>query len=598
MGYNLGIDFGTSTTKVALRRAEEIPLALPIGKNSELFMPSLVAFRRTSNDRAETIAIGEDAVVVPETEKTHVVSEVKRCLAAIGTAVRLPEERYPWWNPEGGCIQLWSSRFSPYHIVLTILSEALERAIRRAREHGFGDDVDGFSIRGLPMRLGTSVTASLETRKVLAEVARRLGFPNFKVASLCEEPVLASLAYVHQQPEIVPGETILIYDLGGGTLDIAIVKVHEHSDRKIPTLTIFSADGEPFLGGVDIDEALFKHLACRIAEEALGFKGEERLQILNRMSPKEKQNLWNEAREAKERLSTDVQTSVSLPEFLGESEVMLSLSRDEVEAVVVKTGLIDNSLNCVLRTWRKARMLLRKQGEAIGTFHLKYEKSSGRIEGSVMKLEHEDLSQFVTRILLVGGATRMPIIKRTLISKWGENKIMPEKVVKPIEACSVGAAWQEKSMSAIVDRLPFSIVARWDSGESKLYEAFTPTVTYKTITSTPSINPYRSERFSLPAGCKEISIVYESPDGEAEVIQLLRDLPLGPYSLEVDLFGRFLLRDGLGTAHELPNRLQHPVQREMWEQIEAEARREEDEQRQRLHRILHRRPGEDLHEVG
>ena len=266
MGYSLGIDFGTSTTKVALRRGSEIPQPLPIGKGGEFFMPSAVAYGRTKNDMAETIAIGEDATVVPETEDTHAVNEVKRCLAAADSSTRLPQERYPWWNHEDGCIELWSSRFSPHDVVLTILNEALERAVRLARELGFGADVDRFSIRGLPTRLGASVTASLETRKVLAEVARRLGFPNFRVENLCEEPILACLSYVHLEPEIIPGETILIYDLGGGTFDTAIVKVHEDTARDIPSLTVFAADGEPFLGGVDIDEALFQHLAHRIAE--------------------------------------------------------------------------------------------------------------------------------------------------------------------------------------------------------------------------------------------------------------------------------------------------------------------------------------------
>lgn len=175
---------------------------------------------------------------------------------------------------------------------------------------------------------------------------------------------------------------------------------------------------------------------------------------------------------------------------------------------------------------------------------------------------------------------------------------MPEEVVKPIEACSIGAAWQQESVSTIVDRLPFSITMRWESGESNLYRAFTPTVAYKTLKATPLINPFKSGLLSLPSGCKEISVVHETPDGETEVVQVLRNLPPGSYVLEIDLFGRCIIRDGLGTPHEVPNPSQHPTQKALWALVEEERQREEEEDKKRTIRYATHLPGEDLHEVG
>src|SRR5436309_1372582 len=79
-----------------------------------------------------------------------------------------------------GCVRLWGSVISPEEVILRILSEALERAVRRIRELGLAHDVDSFSLRGLSTRMGCPVSAGLDMRRVLAEVARRIGFPAFR----------------------------------------------------------------------------------------------------------------------------------------------------------------------------------------------------------------------------------------------------------------------------------------------------------------------------------------------------------------------------------------------------------------------------------
>src|SRR6516165_10610305 len=113
MGYTLGIDFGTSTTKVALRREGEPPRTLLIGAQGQPYMPSLAAYRRTPLGGAELLAVGEDAAAVPDGEGLQVIREIKRCLAAIDRDAEVDVDLtpFPWWDREEHCLRLWGATF-------------------------------------------------------------------------------------------------------------------------------------------------------------------------------------------------------------------------------------------------------------------------------------------------------------------------------------------------------------------------------------------------------------------------------------------------------------------------------------------------------
>lgn len=64
----------------------------------------------------------------------------------------------------------------------------------------------------------------------------------------------------------------------------------------------------------------------------------------------------------------------------------------------------------------------------------------------------------------------MPLIRQELASLWGAEKLISENIVKPVEAASIGAAWQQEEIGAILDKLPFSIVLCSDAGEEELYQ--------------------------------------------------------------------------------------------------------------------------------
>lgn len=591
MRYTLGVDFGTSSTKVALRCGDEVPVPLRIGITGDSFMPSVVAYRRTPQDTAEPIAVGEDAVKVGNTDDTFVVQEVKRFLVSEELLPHLSEDRYPWWDHRDKCVHLWKSTFSPHHVALAILSEALDRAVRDARDRDVWANVDGVAIRGLPTRFGCSVIADLDTRRVLSDIARKLGFSGLRVEDIWEEPVLASVSYVHFE-EITSGQIILIYDLGGGTFDTAVVEVSIDSSTGMPSMTVFSQAGEAPCGGSDIDENLFEYLASRLAEERLGLRGESIQQIVGLMSLSEQQMLRNHARTAKEILSSKEVTTIALaPGFLGEAGLEMELKREELERIVKDIGLLGTTCNCVLRAWRQARMWFRSEEEAPCGFDTEQEPTSGRRGKSVLQLGHKDLKDKVHRVLVVGGATQMPLIRSHLSSLWGEEKlIFDTDVVRPVESTAMGAAMQREAIGRIVDRLPFSVAISVEGVEQDLYRAFEPIVRFRgTLTLSPSVDDFVSTCWSLPVGCRTAKFVVRNADGEIEDEQEMSNVPQGNCHLRIDRFGRCFIKPVVGPDIELRS-WQHPIQKILCERVAKERREQSEREKKRRDDNLNRPP--------
>lgn len=581
MGYQLGIDFGTSTTKIALRAGAAIPIPLPIGSDGAYSMPSVVAYRRTKLDKAELYSVGEDAVASTRLENVTVVSEIKRCLLASATATHPDPAVTPWWDAEARCVRLWADTWGPEDVIRSILAEALDRAVHRARELGYGKDIDGFTVRGVRARFGCPVTADLAARKVLAEVARRLGFQGVKVNDIYEEPVLASLAYVHLDVEFEPGERILVYDLGGGSFDTSVVQVDRGGRRGNAALTVFATDGEPFCGGSDIDRSFGDHLLHRVAVEYLGFDQTEGIEALRgSLSPGDfgrlTQLLRIRAREAKEILSSTDAAAITLPpEILGPG--VLSVTRRELEEATKSSHVFERTSACVLRGWRRARMLLRNAAETANGFYLDVNPTTGALSGPVLKLGHEDIMSNITRVLVVGGATKMPLIRRQLEALWGPEKLLPEIVIEPVDAAAMGGAWQQEEVGTIVDRLPFSIVMRTSLGDQVLYSAYAPTVRYYTLGLDQRVVPFRSEPLRLPDGNGPVAIELQAPDGQVVWSHAVAQPLSAGCFLEIDGYGYCSLRTRSKRILDLPNPAQHRLQRELWERSEADRKQREEE---------------------
>src|SRR5262245_59806958 len=125
----LGIDFGTSTTRVAIRSEPGLPVALHIGTLADDFIPSVAALRRSQDGAIRVIAAGDAAASLPEDADTLIIENVKRCLMYMirpRDDALLPD----WWDRQSKLISAFEATIEPEEIIRAILQEALSRAVR------------------------------------------------------------------------------------------------------------------------------------------------------------------------------------------------------------------------------------------------------------------------------------------------------------------------------------------------------------------------------------------------------------------------------------------------------------------------------------
>jgi molecular chaperone DnaK len=205
------------------------------------------------------------------------------------------------------------------------------------------------------------------------------------VMRIVNEPTAASLAYGLQKRK---QGMIAVYDLGGGTFDISILKL------KGGIFEVLATNGNTHLGGDDFDRRLMQVMLQEIAAtHQLSFEGRPELSQSARVL----------AEQAKCRLSSDVQTSVTLPLPDGKGEYRRVFTRQEFEDLV--SDLVEKTL-------KPTRQALGDAG-----------------------LSATDIDE----VVLVGGATRMPIIRRKVQALFGKS---PHCELNPDEVVALGAAVQ------------------------------------------------------------------------------------------------------------------------------------------------------------
>ena len=224
-------------------------------------------------------------------------------------------------------------------------------------------------------------------RKATQDAGRMAGL---NVLDIINEPTAAAIAYgVRQGFVAVDGnvesdETVMIYDLGGGTFDVSVMKIEGNK------YTVLGTDGNVQLGGIDFDRALVK----KISEEFEAKYGTD-----PRDDPAAQQRLLREAEEAKRGLSAREKVTVAFEHST--QGVRVVITRDEFERMTAH--LID-------RTRFTVTNLMRTVG-----------------------LSWDDIS----RLLLVGGSTRMPMVARMLESESGKTI---DRSLAADEAVAHGAA--------------------------------------------------------------------------------------------------------------------------------------------------------------
>src|SRR6266568_5451001 len=341
----LGIDFGTSNSVVAnfqYGQAEVLP-----NREGQKWTPSVVTLRRDG-----TLSFGQEAKENFDEQRS--IRSIKRIL---GTPERVP---------------LVGQNLRTEQIAVMLFS-----LLKKDAEQQLGE---GFT---------KGVVTIPANSKGLARHATKLcaGAAGMQVLTLINEPTAAAICYgINAQDE----QTILVYDFGGGTLDVTILRIHHGIFEEI------SSKGVGKLGGDDLDSALAKILAERFQQKT-GYD------ILN--SPYQQQFMLA-VEKAKIDLSTEASTVARKAELVPERHLSLEeeIDRGTFERLIMP--------------------LVVKSGTAID--------EALKLRG----LRPRDID----KILLVGGTSKIPLIKRFVAEKLGGKDPESFEKVDPMTCVAQGAA--------------------------------------------------------------------------------------------------------------------------------------------------------------
>jgi molecular chaperone DnaK (HSP70) len=358
--------------------------AVVLGDDTGTTIPSVVAF-------------AEDKELIGQAAKRHAVTDPQNTLVAtkrlLGHPFESPEvtsarERAAYEirpSPLGSVLLCAADReLTPVQVAARVLHKVREVAM-----HSLGESVEQ-AIISVPAHFNE---VQRRATKLAAEYA------GLKVLRLVNEPTAAAFAYGFKTGE---NFTLAVYDLGGGTFDATIMKAQGD------TFEVLATDGDAYLGGEDFDNVV----ADWLAEEFLAEHGKD---------PRENQTARLRLKEAAETVKIDLtevdESLVQLPYLLeGDDGAQISFERS-----VTRTKLEELTAPVLERTIDLCKRCLREA-----------------------RIQKEDLDG----VLLVGGQTRMPAVRRAVRDFFEKE---PRKDINPDEVVAMGAALYGYSLEA--DRL-------------------------------------------------------------------------------------------------------------------------------------------------
>ena len=386
MARIVGIDLGTTNSLVAYMENGR-PRVIP-GRNERMIVPSVVAM--TDNG----LIVGDSAKEHLTRNPERTVYSVKRFMGKGLADVQSELAYFPYsLTEQGGVIRikLGEKTYSPPQISAMILKELKQRA-----EAHLGESITKAVIT-VPAYFNDSQRQATKDAGMIA---------GLEVLRIINEPTAASLAYGLQ--EKTQG-TIAVYDFGGGTFDISILKL------KDGIFEVLATNGDTHLGGDDID----RRIADLFLTEIRSRHG-----IDLSSHPDHMQTIRLEAERAKIGLSDElkVQVSVKLPDNKG--RFTRELTRDQLESL---------TMEIIGRTLTPCRMALKDAGLT---------------------------PDAIDEVVLVGGSTRMPIVRQRVQELFGKT---PHCEINPDEVVALGAAVQADILSGgttdmlLLDVTPLSL---------------------------------------------------------------------------------------------------------------------------------------------
>ncbi len=425
MAKVVGIDLGTTNSVISVVIGGE-PQVVPNAEGSRL-TPSVVAFTKTGERLVGQMA-KRQAILNPE----NTVSSIKRFMGRRYSEVETERRMVPYKVQEGPngmavvSLPAAGKTFTPEEISAMILQK-------------LKTDAEAY--------LGDKVTDAVITVPAYFNDAQRTATKNageiagLKVLRIINEPTASVLAYGLEKKG---GETVLVFDLGGGTFDVSILEIGDG------VFEVKATSGDTHLGGDDWDERIVNWLADQ-------FKRENGIDL--RQDRQALQRLREAAERAKVELSTVSQTTINLPFITADA-----------------TG--PKHLDYVLTRAKFEEMTADLVERCIGPF----KQALGDA-----KLSEKDLNE----VILVGGATRMPMIQEVVRRLTARE---PNKEVHPDEVVSVGAAIQGGVLAGDVREVVLLDVTPLSLGVETLGGVMTPLITRNT-----TIPTRKSEVFTTAA---------------------------------------------------------------------------------------------------
>src|ERR671915_70756 len=499
MARVIGIDLGTTNSAVAVMEGGK-PKVIENAEGART-TPSVVAFAKDGER-----LIGQPAKRQAVTNPDNTVFAVKRLIGRRfdDPITKKDTELVPYKIVKGSNGDAWvqagGKDYSPSQISAFILQKMKETA---------------------EAYLGETVTQAVITVPAYFNDAQRQAtkdagqIAGLEVLRIINEPTAASLAYGLDKAG--RDEVIAVYDLGGGTFDISLLRVGEG------IIEVLATNGDTFLGGDDFDRAVMDWIIGEFRKEQSIDLSQDRMAL---------QRIREAAEKAKVELSSTQTTEINLPfvtaDASGPKHLTMTMARSKLEQLT--ENLIERTRGPILKALEDAKITVSD----------------------------------VQEVVLVGGQTRMPAVQELVKKLFGGKE--PHKGVNPDEVVAVGAAIQAGVLKGevkdvlLLDVTPLSLGIETKGGVfTKLIERNTTIPTRKSEVFSTAEDNQPSVEIHVGQGESEMS-AFNKTLGKFQLVGIPpapRGMPQVEVSFDIDANGIInVSAKDLGTGNEQQIRIE------------------------------------------